>query len=73
MMSGTFMSNDQLGDTKHIKEEPIEEILFPETVFRSTSDDLIENCCFLCIEGKDILRNLHEHLMTHHHTGKTVV
>lgn len=57
---------DQKNDSKLIKEEPFEEFLFPETVLQSTADDLIESCCFLCSEGKDALRDLHNHFQEHH-------
>jgi hypothetical protein len=57
---------DQPSDGRSIKEEPFEEFLFPETVLQSTTENLVETCCFLCDEGKEILKNINEHFQAYH-------
>jgi hypothetical protein len=57
---------DPSGDGRSIKEEPFEEFLFPETVLQSTTENLVETCCFLCDEGKEILKSINEHFQAYH-------
>lgn len=52
----SFLDNS----TAKVKEEPFEEFLFPETILHS-ANGFVESCCFLCLEGKEILRSLNDH------------